>query len=352
MAVVAGFLAIATGWVSIATVEAGRLKPAAEPAELSQRSGLKLAVHRLYLAGDFAGLDRMAEDFRRTGERTPSGVWKLSVFYSAIYDLSDGLQRHDGKGWDQLFARLDTWRGKFPGQPTAYVAEGIALHAYASAQRPRQIVREASTGSDETFAIALRKARDWMETNKAIASSDPQYYVVRADIARAIGEEPDQFMALIDEGLDKTPGYYQLYFAGFDYFAASGEGDTDAQAARMEAFANSAVLRGKQTEGDALYARLYWHAFNGFYGNDLFHKTRADWTRMRNGLKEVVAQYPDAWNVNHFAYLSCLAGDRDTTRQVIAGMGEPPVLKVWQARAVFEGCRKWASANPAQPNRR
>ena len=352
MAIVAGCLAIGAGWFSIASVEAGRLRPTSEPAELSQRAGLKLAVHTLYDTGDFAGLGRMAEDFRRTGERTSSGVWKLSVFYSALYELSDGLGRHDGKGWQQLFGRLDTWREAFPSQPAAYVAEGIALQAYAGVMRPRQIVREASAGSDESFAIALRKARDWMDTNKAIASADPQFYVVRADIARAMGEEPDQFMALVNEGLDKSPGYYQLYFAGFDYFAVAGEGNGDAQAARMEAFANSAVLRSKQSEGDALYARLYWHAFTGFYGNDLFRKTRADWSKMRSGMKDVVAHYPDAWNVNHFAYLSCLAGDRDTTRQVIASMGEPPVLKVWQARAVFEGCRKWASAAPVVANRR
>ena len=344
---VAAFAAAGAAWISIATVEAGRLASGPAPTELSQRAGLKLAVRSLFEAGDFAALDRMAEDFRSTGARTSSGVWKLTVFYGAFHELAGELERANGARWQQLFAHVDRWRERFSGQPTAYVVEGEALKTYAFSLRPRFYVHEASTGGDAAYSAAMRNARDFLDRNKAVAAADPHFYVVRADIAAVLGEEPDRFMDLVNEGLVKSPGYYQLYFSGLDYFATSLTGDDEARAARIEAFANSAVARTQAQEGKGLYARLYWHAYSGFYGNQLFQKSRADWPKMRAGLEDVIGKYPDAWNVNHFAYLSCLAGDRDTTRRVIGGLGDHPALQVWQARAIYEGCRSWAASEPA-----
>jgi len=149
----------------------------------------------------------------------------------------------------------------------------------------------------------------------------------------------------VDQGRVKFPGYFALDFSGLDYFAA-GDGTKaigPAEAARIEAFAATAASAAGP-DADQRYARLYWHAYAAIYGKDLFKQSRVNWPRMRDGMNSLVAQYPDAWNINSFAYLACIAGDRQTTQHLMARLPERPlVLAVWQARAVFASCRKWAS---------
>ena len=339
--------AVAVAWVGIAEVEAGHLLP--EPrSEMLEREALKQSVHALFDRNDFAALERLAGDFRNSGARTPSGIWKLTVFYTAFHDISASIGATDDRGWQRFSAKLADWQGQFAEKPTALVVQGIALKSFAWSLRPRWIVLEASTGAATKFQAALNNARDMLDHAKSTASADPHYYVLRADLATALGEAPDQVMALTDEGRAKFPDYFALDFSGLDYFGA-GDGAAapgPIEAMRVEAFASTAASKTGADGGAARYARLYWHAYQAFYGNDLFRKSRVDWPRMRTGLGDIALRYPDAWNVNNFAYFACLAGDRGTARRLIASIAGRPPLEVWQSRAIFAGCRRWASLEP------
>ena len=340
-AAIVGVLGVA--WAGAGQVDASRLPISQVPSELIERAQLKKTVQRLFNAEAFLELDAMAARFRDGQERTPSGVWKLTVYYSAVQDLASGIARNDTPAWRQLLAKTERWRHAFPATPAAYVADATVRKAMAGSLRPRRLIFEASTGAEGRYAAALQDAAAVLDANKAVASADPQFYAVRADLASALGEAPGAFMDFVNEGLDKHPGYYPLYFSGFDYFLAPGALGADG-ARRMEAFTNTAVRHLPGTEGRAIYARLYWHAYASIYGNDLFRKSRADWTRMRSGLQAVLAEYPDAWNRQNFSYLACLAGDRDTTGRLLGGVTERPILAVWKSQRIFDGCHSWANS--------
>jgi len=344
----AGTVAVVLGLAAAICVGVGLSGASYEQAgptgEMAERDNLKQAVTALFDKSDFGGLERLASYYRGSGARTPSGFWQLTVFYGAIHDLAAGIGRDDDKGWQQLSAKLADWQGRYPGKPTALMAQAIALKSYAWSMRPRYLVLEASTRADAKFRAALGNARDFMARNMPALSVDPHAYVLRADLATALGEAPDDLMSVIDEGRAKYPGYFALDFSGLDYFAV-GDGSQaigPAAATRIEAFAGTAAQRAG-AESDERYARLYWHAYAAFYGNDLFKRSRVNWSRMRSGMQALIAHYPDAWNINSFAYLACLAGDRETTRTLVARLSERPILAVWQARPVFSACRQWAS---------
>ena len=348
IAVPAALVALALAWFGIAEVTAQRLRAGRGPAEMTQRADLKKQVQGIFKSGDFVGLDALSARLRDGAERTPSGIWKLTVFYGAFQDLAASIGRDDAAGWDSLSARIAHWQQTSKTSPAAIIADAVARKARAWTLRPRQFVHEASIGGESRFIRTLRLAAELLDRNRAIAQSDPHFYAVRADLAAALSEDPGVFMERINEGLDKSPGYFPLYFAGLNYFADGDAAERADVAQRIEAFANTAARRLPGSDGTALYARLYWHASSAIYGDQLFAKSRVDWPRMRSGIDAVLARYPDAWNRNNFAYLACLQHDQATTKRLLTGVSEP-ILTVWKAKTIFNGCQRWANGESAQP---
>jgi hypothetical protein len=293
-------------------------------------------------ARDYSGLEGLADYFRRTEARTSAGAWKLSIFYAAVNDLTT-IDRDDESAWIAMSDTMRRWVDEYPSSPTAYIADAIAWKQHAWQIRPRSIVLKAAMASEDQFLATLITDRDFLDRNKSIASQDPHFYAVRAELGSALLEKPERMMALLDEGMARAPDYYPIYFAGMDYFAPTDDtGNADA-ARRMEAFANRAIERTQGREGLAVYARLYWHIYGSVLGKDLFRSSMVSWPKMRQGILDVLRQYPDPWNVSNFAYLACLQGDREMTRQLVVSAGREPVLDVWKPLDLYKRCRDWSA---------
>jgi hypothetical protein len=63
---------------------------------------------------------------------------------------------------------------------------------------------------------------------------------------------------------------------------------------------------------------------------------------MSKSIDDVLAQYPDQWNINNFAYFSCLAGDKNKTRLLITQIQNEPILEVWGGINFYYQCKFWA----------
>ena len=113
----------------------------------------------------------------------------------------------------------------------------------------------------------------------------------------------------------------------------------------IEEFANDAVEETKATEGNALYARIYWYVSQTQYGFNIFRESDVAWPQMREGIIDVVADYPDQWNVQNFAVFACLAEDLGLTRNLLAKMEEPPIMRAWKKPEILEYCRAFANTN-------
>ncbi len=346
IAIPAALIALALAWFGIAEMTAQRLRNARGPSELSQRTALKKQVRALFTADDFAGLETLSASFRDGSQRTSSGIWKLTVFYGAFQDMAAEISRDDAESWDELSGGIVHWQQLYKSSPAAIVADAVALKAHAWTLRPRHFVLDASTGENR-FIRTLRLAAELLDHSKDVAAADPHFYAVRSDLAAALDESPGPFMERINEGLDKAPDYYPVYFAGLNFFADANAAERADVAQRIEAFANTAAQRFSGADKEAIYARLYWHAYSAVYGDDLFAKSQVDWPRMRSGIDAVLTRYPDAWNRNNFAYLACLQKDEAETKRLLAGVTEP-ILSVWKAKAIFNGCQHWAKSAVAE----
>ncbi len=341
MVIAAGLACLAMAalaWVTLSA--AGSMEPAGE---LVVRRGVKAEVRALFAARDYGALEAIAGRYRSGKDRTPSGIWKLTLFYGALHDAIATVRASDRGGWRALAADMGTWRKRYPASPTAIVAGGLLLKRMAWNLRPTGIVLEAALSTDRRFLDGLRTARRFLDANEAIAGSDPHFYVVWASLAAALGEDNGEFISRLQQAAAREPGYYQLYFAALDQFApADGQSASD-QAQAVEALANLAVERTRTAEGHGVYARIYWYASTAFWKDRLFAASHLDWARMQVGIDDVLARYPDAWNLNNFARLACLKGDRGKTAELFARMHGELALEAWPSRAEAERCHDLAN---------
>lgn len=306
--------------------------------ELEERDEITEKSRMLFREGRFADIEAIADDYRAHGSRTSSGLWKIGLLHDGLDDDFMRGERDDAY-WAGLRTKIQTWIDAFPRSPTPRILYATTLIKEAWAIRGGGWARDVRKEDWEPFQKHIAEARAYMLANKAIGSTDPQWYDTMLGLARVDGSKPDDVEALVDEATFKYPDYYPIYFGTIGYLQPRWHGNL----AAIEAFANLAVEKTHDIEGDSMYARIYWFASQLEYGERLFQDTQATWPKMKRGIIDVLKRYPDPWNINNFAHFACIAGDRDTTARLTARIQEP-ISDAWaKDRTLFARCRDWAN---------
>jgi hypothetical protein len=323
---VAGFLLLFT----ISHALAGELE---ERAEISQKG------HALFEDERFAELEALAEDYRAHGSRTSSGLWKIGILHNGIEEV-DGKNRDD-KYWSALMAKSARWIAAFPQSPTARIAHASFLSSHAWAVRGGGWSRDVPKDDWPPFHRLIEQSRSYLLANKEIGKADPQWYQEMLTLARVDGSGDDAFNVLIDEATWKYPDYYPNYFTAIEYLGPRWHGNL----AAIEEFANRAVRKTREIEGQGMYARIYWYVSQMQFGERLFEDTSVVWPKMKRGIDDVLKRYPDQWNINNFAHFACLASDRKETARLTARVTEP-IADAWAKDvSLFARCREWANGD-------
>lgn len=184
-------------------------------------------------------------------------------------------------------------------------------------------------------------ARENLEAHKSVAAADPHWYKTMLGIARAESWDREQFDALLKEALDQEPLYYQTYFSALEYLLPKWHGDLE----EIEAFAQYAIRRTSKVEGRGMYARIYWYASQTQFRNGLFTNSFINWPSMKEGFDDVVAKYPDAWNINNYAKFACLAQDKRRTGELLKRIGSDFVPEAWSPPPLLNNCLEWIRSN-------
>lgn len=309
------------------------------PTEMKERATIEKATVRAFFADDFAQLETTAKRYRAEQSRTPSGLWKLTLFYAGIVEALDINTVGDPAiPFKALESRVRRWQRQFPESPSAPIALSLLHISHAWAYRGDGYASTVEDSAWKPFYANIELARQNLEAHKAIAAIDPRWYETMLIVARAQGWDRERFERLLEEALQREPLFYQTYFAALEYLLPKWHGDVDA----IEAFARKAVERTSQQEGEGMYARIYWYASQGQFELNLFQETDVLWPRMKRGFDAVLAQYPDAWNLNNFAKFACLARDQTTTRMLIDRIRFDVVPQAWRPLSLWEQCWEWA----------
>ena len=309
--------------------------------ELEQRAQIIAYTQQLFLGEEFQKLEAISRDYRTTKSRTSSGLWKLSLFYagigSSIAARTKGVERE--AAFNEFERRTMKWANQYPDSPTAHIAHSMVLIKHAWAYRGGGYANTVKPDAWAPFFRYIALARENLEKYKSVAADDPRWYETMLTVARSEGWNREQFDNLLNEALTREPLFYQTYFLALEYLLPKWHGD----AREIEAFAQDAVRRTSAYEGRGIYARIYWFASQTEFDNDLFTSSLAVWPLMKDGFDDVVASYPDAWNLNNYAKFACLARDKPKTRELLRRIESTIVHEAWRPASLLKECRDWSS---------
>ena len=305
--------------------------------ELAIRQNVRTEVARAYAAGDVEQLEQLSSTYLAARPRTPSGLWKLTLFYSATHDMIvRQLETQGATSTDALAKTVEAWLKKYPASPAAQVVKGQAMQARAWMIRGHGYANTVRPEARAAFGDAIEDARKYFESAKKTASADPGWYCEMANIAKAQHWSRARFDSLLSELLDRHPYYYQAVFCMSEYLSPKWYYEN---AASIEQFADRVVQKTAAEDGKSLYARIYWFMNSAMALDPLIvGENFKVWPKMKAGFEDLVSRYPDPWNLNHFALYSCAAGDKQKLAELIAKIGAHPLRSVWPGDT-FEGCK-------------
>jgi hypothetical protein len=316
------------------------LRAAASADELADRQQIIADVSALLKAERFADLEAMAEGFRSSKARTSSGLWKLTLFYGGLESAFDGKNARDAQ-WTESERLMKAWLHAHPDSSTAQVGYGTMLVARAWGIRGSGYADTVAPEKWPPFRKTLAEAHAYLNDHKTTASVDPQWYTAMAKVANLLSLPEEEFDAVFEEGSAREPYYYQLYFEALQHYLPKWGGNS----AAVERFARRAMELTSSTDGYGVYARVYWSASGSQFHDNLFHGSNVNWIDMKKGIDDVLAQYPDAWNINNFAKLACYAGDSVKMMELINRIEGEPIRAVWP-KEHMDACRTWARQHP------
>lgn len=294
------------------------------------------ATRQAFANEQFSELNEVARRYRMDRSRMPSGRWRLGFFYAGIGEEVEAQRLVKGRdaAFAGLKARFAKWTRKHPNQAAAHIAYSTFLIDHAWEYRGGGYAYEVDPQKWAPFLQFIAEARTNLERHKTVASHDPQWYVTMLTIARAEGWDRDRFDRLLAEALDREPLYYPTYFAALEYLLPKWQGDL----VQIEALAENAVKRTSALEGETLYARIYWFASQTQFEDGLFADSFVHWPRMKVGFDDLIARYPDLWNLNNYAKFACLANDTQQAGVLLKRIGSGVIRDAWTSPLPRERC--------------
>lgn len=312
--------------------------------EIAERTKANQEVVSSFDQQNFAKLDKLSEKYRIEKTRTTSGLWYSTLFNAAIWSIADS-RINNPDFWQKIESRAQKWTKQSPQSPAAHLSYAAFLIRHGWMYRGTGYAKDIPKENWPYFEHYISMARSYLEDHANVAKRDMNWYVLMAEVANAQSWPRDKFDKLIDEGLRREPSYYQLYFQAINYLIPIWHGNKE----EIEKFANDSASRSRATEGFGMYARIYWYASQRYYGNELFTGSNAVWVKMKLGIDDVLARYPDSWNINNFAKFACLANDKLTTQLLFEKLKQSGIVYQAWDEETYNRCLSFTKGNSASP---
>ena len=193
---------------------------------------------------------------------------------------------------------------------------------------------EVSPEGWKIFKERLDRASRALADGESAGRQSPVWYWIAISIAGSRGDPAPILDRMCDEGAASFPHFLPIYYTRLNFLLPQWGGSYD----RVDAFVRRSVMRTQAAEGTALYAILYASVHSTYHGDDFFHETRASWRLMRHGYEDEVAQ--GRANLNEYATFACIARDRDTTRGLLAQLGDEANLGLGIEGFSTEACQE------------
>lgn len=273
-------------------------------AQMSNAGDQRIAgVREAFEKGDYARIDAVAEELRKSGEDYPQGTWKLDAMYDVIADIPDG--EPDAK-WKATFAKLDDWKKQYPKSVTPYVAKAQALTYYAWRARGSGWSSSVSQDGWQKFGDRLTQAQKELDEGAKLEQKCPRLGATAQKVALGQSMERAQYDDLVNRQIADFPQYTTTYLAQSWYLQPRWFGE-EGEWGRV-ACAECDKMAGDA--GDMTYARITWY-LTPYYDN-VIKEAGVDWPRAKRGFEALRKKYPTSASVALMGVRLALQADDKT----------------------------------------
>ncbi len=307
------------------------------PDEDSLRSSLRVQGLYFLMNGDSEAFERMADEFRRTRERTPGGIWKLALLYNCMRDVK--IEPKDPQ-WLKLENTATHWLEAKPQSPAAVIMAAKIEYKHAWAWRGEGYAQEVEDDRWAPYHEKLEQARSILDAHQDVATRDPEWDAVRIDIANEQGVKGEDILQLATAALEREPYYYPIHYSAARALLPRWGGSEEL----VKRYVQLAVDHSRDKEGNQAYARIYFDlARSASNPLDELNETGAKWPAMHQSLEEIRRAWPDPYNLQIERALTCYGGDAEAYRALGPRSGPQPRSVAWFDTPQWrQECDDWA----------
>ncbi|HVA41584.1 MAG TPA: rhomboid family intramembrane serine protease [Candidatus Binataceae bacterium] len=310
------------------------------------RHAIGCRAQRLFLIGDYRGLEALMRRYAAPRDRLPDGSSRLSGIAAGM----DTLFSLGGLSLQEVLQRTADWRRAVPGSINADLAEVMALESWAWAARGHGYADMVTPQRMGIFSLRVDIAAADLEDLAKRAQSDPVWYQLSLENDLDDSEPADRLRAVFDRGRKQFPTYWPMYQAMLRALMPRWGGSYG----QVDGF----ILAMSHGDGHwfdaARYARLYT-MYSDLEGQDFdpFTAVPADWQTLKTGYDELLARYPHSdYLLNRFANFACRAKDGNTYRRLRPMIATRVLSDVWAMTDTLRKCdagsKTWPARSPAE----
>lgn len=324
--------------LSVPSLFEGRVKPVPELIMRDEISTFDLP----YAENQLDTIEAMASGYRDSKEKTLSGIWKLVYFYIAYERHARGLAEQDIL---QEIEFAEKWRSAFPQSPTPIIVGAIFRQALGRLVLQMRKDIEDSGGNnpmqEEYMArfLPLVDTQSYLTAHKKVGARDPMWFAYFIEAGSQKCNALEYTWKSLMEGANEHPGFHQMYF---EYLETAAQCVSNID--ELQAHISKVAKLGKSLSrepGEAMYTRLQWVVHDRIAGPAAFELPTFDKPRMLAGMRDILSQYNEPWNINNLAKFACEMREQAVMDDLLTKALEHPVLTVWRSHNSFETC--WSS---------
>jgi len=288
---------------------------------------------------DFDGLERMSQRLRSEKSLTPSGDWKLMLFYDAFAAIKFKIEEGRRLSASQMEEFAKDWIKKYPKSPSASAVLTRTLLRRAWIARGNGYIDTVTAKGWNQFRSFVALASQQLESSKSYAAVDPDWYASKLEVMVHESRPIDEIYSMIREALHQEPTYLPTIHSVIRPFLPKWGGSVDQVYAIISEIAQA-------NEGDnrkIMFARAHMDLADNLGGGErinIFGQNRLDWPTFKDAFDVLMSHYPTVWNKSVMAEFACDARDKETVLSLLT----QPVThdRPWSNMRRYGDCVKWA----------
>jgi hypothetical protein len=314
--------------------------PTAMPQETESLYGAH--VNNLFVQEDFAGLEKLAQQYRVEKDRVIGGYWKNDVFYNVAYPWA--FPSHSGAMQDSdylaLIARTKKWIAAYPDSATARILLAHIYTAYADQARGTGYANSVSDDQWKLFHERTSQAKAVLLEAATLQEKDAHWYSVMQMVAFQEGWDKAEASDLLDQAVAFQPDYYHFYRLHAQYLQPQWYGESG----DIQAFAEEASAKLPEPDSSILYFQII-SSLSCYCQQHTDALPHASWKKIKNGYVNLTRRYgPTNLTANRFSEMAFVFGDQNAAQDAfsIITSREP---SVWLSEETFQSAKTWAKTS-------